>query len=71
VWELGRWPLMGTRGDEGVIWHRRETKSVWAGAGLNGLATWAGSRENGCGLAREIGVKQIWATDRNMNCFSN
>jgi hypothetical protein len=28
-----------------AIWQRRETKPVWAGAGTNGLATWAGSRE--------------------------
>jgi hypothetical protein len=41
------------------------------GTGLNGRATWAGSGENGSGLAREIELKLIWAVNRNMNCFLN
>jgi hypothetical protein len=61
----------------GLAFGRRRKKGSWAvagpkgGTGPNGLVTWADSRENGHGLAREIGLKVIWTTDKNMNCFSN
>jgi hypothetical protein len=64
-------------GGGGLAFGRRWKKGTCASAGLKGvtglndLATWAGSRENGRGLAREIGLKLIWAADRNMNCFLN
>jgi hypothetical protein len=63
-WQHDLWPAA-------VIWQRSKTKPVWVAAGPNGLGTWANSRENGRGLAREIGLKLIWAADRNMNSFLN